>query len=306
MLNPDAEFDADAFAGMETNSVTIYGYAGSTAEEYVKNHGEEYGLVFSAIAPSEGITEFVTRFYNLILDREPDAAGLNTWTTLLTMGERTGVGAAEGFILSDEFLNKEMSNEEFIKIMYRTFLGREADEGGLATWMNLMAQGYQKKFIFSGFANSDEFQTVCDGYGIERGLCVLTEEEKQPVVSGKDVTEFVERLYNQILGRGGDSEGMKTWVDILKKKERSGAQVAEGFILSEEFLAKEISNEDFVNIMYRTFFGREADSEGFNTWVGLMSQGYTKRFVFAGFANSDEFATLCAEYGIERGTVAAE
>ncbi len=255
----------------------------------------------------DGVTSFVNRMYNLILEREPDAGGA-TWISGLKNGTYTGVSVAEGFIMSNEFLNKNISNEEFVKIMYRAFFGREADSSGLATWKGSLDEGYMKKFVFAGFANSDEFKALCDTYGIECGVINLTLAEKTPNLSEQDfnIWQFVERLYSEVMGRNPDQTGMDTWVGVLKAGTYTGAQVAEGFILSNEFLNKDMTNDEFVKIMYRAFFNRDADSAGFETWTNALETGWTKEAVFAGFANSDEFGRICDEYGIIQGSVTAE
>ncbi len=255
----------------------------------------------------EGVTNFVNRMYDIILNREPDA-GSETWVELLINGSYTGVQVAEGFIMSDEFLNKDISNEEFVRIMYRAFFNREADEGGLATWKGCLDGGYIKKFVFAGFANSDEFKALCDTYGINSGVINLTLAERTPNLSEQDfnIWQFVERLYSEVMGRNPDQTGMDTWVGVLKSGEYTGAQVAEGFIISDEFLNKDMTNEEYVRIMYRAFFNRDADAVGLETWTGALANGWTKRAVFAGFANSNEFSALCDAYGITQGSVEAE
>jgi hypothetical protein len=66
-----------------------------------------------------------------------------------------------------------MTNAEYIGIMYRTFFGREADEGGLAWWLDAMESGTSKFMAFAGFANSGEFGELCELYGIEQGSVTL-------------------------------------------------------------------------------------------------------------------------------------
>ncbi len=255
----------------------------------------------------EGVVDFVNRMYSIILNREPDA-GSETWVELLINGSYTGAKVAEGFIMSEEFLSKDISNEEFVKIMYRAFFNREADEGGLATWKGCLDGGYIKKFVFAGFANSDEFKALCDTYGINSGVINLTLAERTPNLSEKDfnIWQFVERFYSEVMGRNPDQTGMDTWVGVLKSGEYTGVQVAEGFIISDEFLNKDMTNEEYVRIMYRAFFNRDADAVGLETWTGALDSGWTKRAVFAGFANSNEFSALCDAYGITQGSVEAE
>jgi len=84
ILNPEVEFANAAFANMQTKTpVTIYGYAGSTAEAYVKSYGEQFGLKFADLSgagtpPSEEENEDC--FYNgeyYALANEDVAVALN-------------------------------------------------------------------------------------------------------------------------------------------------------------------------------------------------------------------------------------
>lgn len=119
--------------------------------------------------------------------------------------------------------------------------------------------------------------------------------------SRTQVTEFVTRFYQLCLDRMPDEEGLSIWVGKLLSKKTTGAKVAEGFIFSQEFTAKNISNEDYVSTLYRAFFNREPDAGGFSNWLGLLNSGYSRQFVLAGFVNSDEFKKLCSTYGIIAG-----
>ena len=115
------------------------------------------------------VSEFVTRFYKLCLDREPDAAGLNDWVNNLLARKITGAQAAEGFIFSAEFTAKNINNSEFLTILYRAFFNREPDADGFNKWLGLLNARNSRKFVLAGFVNSDEFKTLCKNYGITAG-----------------------------------------------------------------------------------------------------------------------------------------
>ena len=61
-----------------------------------------------------------------------------------------------------------------------------------------------------------------------------------------------------------------------------------------------MSNAEFVNRLYRTFMGREADEAGFSAWVSQLDGDVSLEDVFNGFAESPEFTRICASYGIVR------
>ena len=96
-----------------------------------------------------------------------------------------------------------------------------------------------------------------------------------------------------------DQGGQAGWVIKLMNGEVTGTSCAYGFVFSPEFTNLNLDNSDFVKYMYKAFFGREADEDGLNYWVGKLDNGTaTREDIFAGFSGSAEFANLCAGYGI--------
>ena len=115
------------------------------------------------------------------------------------------------------------------------------------------------------------------------------------------ITDFVTRCYSLALQRDPDETGLNNWVESIKRGERVGSSVVYWFIFSEEYLAQDKSDEEFVNDLYTMFLGRPADEEGYNTWCGLIKQGWSRQQIFGGFANSVEFDRICSNSGITAG-----
>ncbi len=114
---------------------------------------------------------------------------------------------------------------------------------------------------------------------------------------------FVDRMYTVALGREADEAGVDNWVAALNAGTHDGAGIAAEFILGDEFALRGLSDEQYVDTLYRTFFNREADADGKALWLAVLSAGQTREYVLSNFVNLDEFTMLCAEYGIERGVM---
>ncbi len=117
------------------------------------------------------------------------------------------------------------------------------------------------------------------------------------------VEAFVARLYTNVLGRNFEAEGLASWTQQLLNKTKTGATVADGFISSSELTARNLSDEAYVEMLYQTFLGRGADTDGKTGWLDKLNKGMSRRFLFAGFVGSQEFAGICKSYGIEVGSV---
>ncbi|MEF2640107.1 MAG: DUF4214 domain-containing protein, partial [Lachnospiraceae bacterium] len=122
----------------------------------------------------------------------------------------------------------------------------------------------------------------------------------------KDLTTgvkgFVNRLYKNILGRNADEAGLNAWVKVLNEGKEGGSETVANFVFSKEYESRKVSDEEFVTTMYKTILGRNPDKAGLDAWVSKLTTGMTRRYVVAGFTNSDEFAKLCKSYGIKVGS----
>ena len=109
----------------------------------------------------------MARCYELCLGRKADTNGINAWCNQILTGANTAKQAAYGFVFSNEFKAKNLSNEEYVKTLYRVFMDREADPEGLGAWIGVLESGQSREHVFDGFADSPEFREICAGYGIQ-------------------------------------------------------------------------------------------------------------------------------------------
>ena len=64
-----------------------------------------------------------------------------------------------------------------------------------------------------------------------------------------DVEAFVTRFYQQCLGRSPDQEGLNYWTDSLLDGSRTGADVASGFVFSDEFINQAVEDRNYLDIL---------------------------------------------------------
>jgi peptidoglycan/xylan/chitin deacetylase (PgdA/CDA1 family) len=121
--------------------------------------------------------------------------------------------------------------------------------------------------------------------------------------SASDVNAFVTRFYQQCLDRQPDAAGLAGWVNALLNRSITGATTASGFINSPEFISRNLSNDAYLQVMYKAFFDRGPDPQGYSDWMGQLNSGSSRQYVLAGFVNSTEFTNLCTKFGIERGSI---
>lgn len=253
----------------------------------------------------EKVSQFVTRLYNVCLDREPDADGLNHWTNILVNREQTGSQVGYGFAFSVEFKNHNYCNSCYVKQLYKAFLGREYDEGGLEHWVGKLNEGTTREEILNGFLLSAEFGGICEEYGIDRGTGISL-PQYGTVARGTcagcgeidNVTQFITRLYGVCFNREPDVDGLNHNCELLWNHTITATQMAHGFIFSQEFQNLGLDDSAFVDSLYRSMMDREADEDGKNYWMDKLANGTSREEVFMGFAKSVEFNNLCKRYGV--------
>ena len=109
---------------------------------------------------------YVARIYTKALGRQPEAGGLKYWTGEINAKRKTPVEVAEQFFFAPEFTNKKLNNTEYVKVLYRTFMGREADKGGLDYWVGRLNKGESRKSVLEAFAGCPEFQKIVKSFGL--------------------------------------------------------------------------------------------------------------------------------------------
>lgn len=300
ILNPDY---TTMSVGMVYVSGTRYGYywsqnfAGGSGDGQYAYSGTGSSTVISeavGTAAQVAVKNFVIRLYELVLGRTPETDGLANWYNALVTGSQTGAEAAQGFFFSEEFLNKNTSDTEYLETLYRTMLDRPSDQNGMNYWKSNLKTGFSRTYIYRGFAESAEFSQICANAGIVRGSVTLTESRDQ----NPGVTGFVSRLYSIAFSRTPDAGGLNNWTAAILGGARTPEQVGYEFFFSTEMKMKNLSDEEFVRLLYRVFLDREPDKNGINDWVSCMKAGMKRDAILYGISKSAEFNTILNSFGL--------
>ena len=243
--------------------------------------------------------DFIERMYVVALNRASEPDGKAFWMNKVTNEGFTGGRVAIGFLIeAPEFLNRDLSNDQFLDVLYKTFFDRAADADGKAFWLNHLTTDMTREQVVRGFIDSIEWCNLCAFYGVKSGSPNAKSEK-----ASSNAVKFVSRLYTELLGRDPDNEGLQAWALRLTNLEVSGAIAARDFYNSPEFRNQNLDDTQFLTRLYKTFMDREPDSEGMNFWIRHMHFDMTRDDVLRCFAESDEFEVICKKYGIERGTI---
>ncbi|SCP97494.1 beta-N-acetylglucosaminidase domain-containing protein [Anaerobium acetethylicum] len=249
----------------------------------------------TSLVPSDPIKAFVERLYRKVLGRTAEESEISYYTTSLKAQEKTGADVGRGFVFSPEFTRQNLSNEEYVEVLYGTFMDRGSDAGGMEYWKNYLDNGVSRLFVFKGFVESPEYSAICSGYGIERGE-VHTDKAMD---INPNLTMYVNRLYAKALGREAEADGLNYYAEKILAGEVTPIQVAQNFIFSDEFRDKNLSDADYIKTLYRTFLGREFEQGGLDYYLEKIESGTSKEEILSGFAHSPEFTGIVESFGLK-------
>ncbi|QUA52203.1 DUF4214 domain-containing protein [Aristaeella lactis] len=258
-------------------------------------------------------TAFVTRCYELILNRKPDNDGLFYWVSGLLTGSKNASDVINGFISSNEFKNRSLSKDASVELLYKTMLNRSSDVEGKAYWLGKLNAGEPLSTVVNGFCSSNEFKKLCKEYGINpgSGLAVNTDEPNiilEDLVTPEQyekIKQYVVRCYEHILNKYPDSEELSTWINLLAAKKKGAVDIVYRFFLSDEYKKRNLNNEEFVNALSRSMFGYYA-MDKIPSWVREMEAGSTIKEIINEISEYYVFVEMCWEYGMDTGYIIAD
>jgi phospholipase/lecithinase/hemolysin len=230
---------------------------------------------FNPAGPTGTASAFVTRLYQQVLNRAADPAGLQAFVDQIAQFGSV-VPTVLAFFHSQEFLAHNTMNDQFLIILYHTFLDREPDPVGLNAFLTSLQMGQlTRDNLLDIFIDSQEFAALAS---------FLPAQDP--------VTAFVINLYVRILGRGPDQAGLQGFVAQLQQT-RTVLPTVLNFLHSPEFLNRNTSNTEYVTVLYRVLLNRVPDAGGLAGWVAVLTQGSATRDQLAAqFAASAEFQAI--------------
>ncbi|OYV64624.1 MAG: hypothetical protein B7X07_05880 [Actinobacteria bacterium 21-64-8] len=240
---------AAGFPGYDSAQFTVTDASGDTATHTVTVLSQHGGVVW--------------KFYESVLNRLPDAAGLQYWTNYFNSGGSTG-DMAFGFFESDELLDKVISN------YYEQYLLRPLDSGGLTYWKGVWHSTVGPEQIKAGFADSPEFYHSAGG----------------------TPQSWITALYQRILDRTPDPACEGFWMNYYQRQTAAGvdAGVVRDHIALGFFTAVEAYGNDVAGWFQEYLFRAPTDAEKMQ-YVNQMLAGASDRTVEQAITNLPAYAS---------------
>lgn len=284
LIDGGAGVDTAAYGGMVRSYSTVYNSVViGGAEGGVDQLSNIEVLRFLDGRVSYDVTDLTThvyRLYDAAFDRAPDVFGLADFAAAFASGAYTLDQVFATFEASAEFRARygALDNDAFVRSMYRFSLNREGDAAGVALYVNALNSGTSRAAILQLFSESVEHKQIIDDFIRTSGLWVQDEK-----------TVSIARLYDTVFDRVPDLAGLQSFRDALDQG-YTLKDVAAAFVASPEFLNRfgALSNQQFVEQLYRAVLDREGDAAGIRSFVDALSNGYSRADVVLVFSESPE------------------
>lgn len=189
---------------------------------------------------------WVSGLYRVVLGREPDAAGLQSWLQALA-GGTSRLAVARAFVEGPE------SDALRVQAAYVKFLHRPADPAGLASSLAMLSHGSVTGLVAALTSSPEYF-----------GDASLTVHQA-----------YVQQLYRDLLVREPSPEELAAWTAMLDQGSATPAQVADAFLTSLEYRIR------LVQRAYTHYLGRPADPEGLQASLALLANGTEEQMTAA-------------------------
>jgi hypothetical protein len=220
--------------------------------------GQTYSVNQAMGSPVLAYTAFVQNLYLDLLERRPEAAGLNFWVNQLNTGAQSREQVAGAYFNAPEFVD----TAQFVISFYLGLLSRDPDFPGWNYWMSQLRSGRSRISIVTEVMGTPEVSAIYDPLS---------------------PSAFVNALYVNLLGRPAAPAEIAFWLGTGLTRPQMTLQ----FLESAEFQNR-IRRRALANACYLGFLRRTGEPAGLAFWEAFQASG-TLADLVAAFINSPEY-----------------
>lgn len=108
--------------------------------------------------------------------------------------------------------------------------------------------------------------------------------------------ELLIRLFDGRYNKEPSNKDIIFWIHNIESSNVSIYDIIREFISSEEFLIRNLSDEEFLVTIYNILFNREVDNNGYNYWLTELNKGLDRNIFLDKLLDSAEFKNLVRDY----------
>jgi N-acetylmuramoyl-L-alanine amidase CwlD len=134
--------------------------------------------------------------------------------------------------------------------------------------------------------------------GIYNGIIEYLKACGKNILSAKELASaraFVKRVYQRCLNTDPDQATIDNWADKLAAGKILYADVIRDIITGKQFKSRNLTDAQYVDVLYKAVLDRNPDSDGAAHWLSQLKV-LDRKTVLNYFLSSDEFKSLVNQY----------
>ena len=135
--------------------------SGMVAAVYATNRHLPYTMMRTAV-----LNSFVERAYFEIYGKTVDIPTRDYYATALANGTMDAEDVITAMFGTPSFASRNLTNEQYVKVLYQAVLDRDSDPAGLNNWVNALNNGMSRTDVMNSFLAADGFTNLCSIYGL--------------------------------------------------------------------------------------------------------------------------------------------
>lgn len=231
------------------------------------------------VAVNAGIArEVVTFVYNIVLDRQPDQAALDAFSTAITRGEMNFGTFAREIVLSAEAQRKEIEKTKQIYDNVFDHIQRDIWEGRTI------------------FERHSEFSQKTQAIPAAMGANTPVNSDRL-IVDQAELPELIRIIYTACLGRTPSDDEIGIWVGHVAGSSVSVVEFCRMISESEEatnyrdrLIVDQDELPDLITIIYKACLGRTPGDDEIGIWVGHVAGSSVSAVEFCRMISESEEA----------------
>lgn len=217
----------------------------------------EFKAFCTEAAGGRHINYIMRNTYRFIYNRDKEAG--KEWAKSIAMDNPTGADLARKLVELPCFAYSGLSNAQKVDIIYEVLLNNNQAyrENNRARHIEYLDAGTSVYPVLREVVASPQFLELCKGESLNPGAITIEESVRD---TNPNVTRFVYHCYKAALNRGPENtDVVDNYCRILLNHEKSFEDILFIFVQAAGIERPNMSDEEYVRMLYRTILGREMD-----------------------------------------------
>lgn len=234
-------------------------------------------VVKDADESAANVDAFTNSLYQAVTGADAPKEDIISYRHRLMNHNMTAVQVAYEVVTRKAAKERTEQDEDYIRLLYKALLGLEEEEIPGEEWdkyLVCLEAGMSRQRVFADLVSSVEFDYRCYDFDIETGSVSGISELRNMNLNSfnrdSDATYFVAYTWKKMLNRTIGTEELRQYVSMLLRSNISKADIWLEIYGLEEFRNREISDGEFVELLYNIVHMEQKNENIQRIWLNML------------------------------------